>query len=214
MAQGTRDQGDEEHASHLTQHQPGRYQMKIRQAFGADDDSQPVMVPRSDKTLAAISPERVRRLREHMIKTLRELRAAKHLEQFASPVRPEPAGFAARVARTACSLCKGWCCRNGGDDAFLDDQTLARVRLARPHMTEPAILRLYLERVPPVAYRESCIFHGKQGCTLDRSLRADVCNSYYCGGLGAFVKAGGEPVPTKVFAGEGEKLRSSPVLLP
>ena len=54
--------------------------MKVRQAFGADDDSEPVMVPRSDKALVAVSPERVRRLREHMIKTLRELRAARHLE--------------------------------------------------------------------------------------------------------------------------------------
>jgi hypothetical protein len=188
--------------------------MKVRLAFDTDDDSQPVMVPRSDKALVAVSPERVRRLREHLIKTLRELRVAKHLEHVASPMRPEPTGFAARVARTACSLCKGWCCRNGDDDAFLDDRTLARVRLVRPDMTEAAMLRLYLERVPPVAYRESCIFHGKQGCTLDRSMRADVCNSYYCGGLGAFVKAGGEPMPTKVFAGEGEKLRTSPVLLP
>ena len=127
--------------------------MKVRQPFDTDDDSQPVMVPRSDKALVAVSPERVRRLREHMIKTLRELRTAKHLEHVASPMRPEPTGFAARVARTACSLCKGWCCRNGDDDAFLDDRTLARVRLARPDMTEAAMLRLYLERVPPVAYR-------------------------------------------------------------
>ncbi len=189
-------------------------QMKVRQASGADDDSLPVMVPRSDKALVAVSPERVRWLREHLIKTLRELRAVKHLEHFASPMRPAPTGFAARVAHTACSLCKGWCCRNGDNDAFLDAQTLARVRLARPDMTEPAMLRLYLERVPPVAYRELCIFHGKQGCTLDRSMRADVCNSYYCGGLGAYVKAGGEPVPTMIFAGEGEKMRTSPVLLP
>ena len=90
------------------------------------------MVPRNDKALVAIEPERVRRLREHLIQTLREMRAAKHWARFASPARQEPAGFAARVAETACSLCKGWCCRNGDDDAFLDDETLARVRLARP----------------------------------------------------------------------------------
>ena len=148
--------------------------MKVRRDIGADDDSHPVMVPRNDKALMAVSLERVRRLREHLIKELRGLRMAKHSERFASPARPEPTGFAARVAHTACSLCKGWCCRNGDDDAFLDDRTLARVRLANPDMTERAILRLYLDRVPPVTYRDSCIFHGKQGCTLDRSLRADA----------------------------------------
>jgi hypothetical protein len=68
--------------------------------------------------------------------------------------------------------------------------------------------------VPPVAYRESCIFHGKEGCTLDRSMRADVCNTYYCGGLGAFMKSGDAPIPTVVIAGEGDKMRTSPVLVP
>ena len=124
--------------------------MKVRRDFETDDDSHPVMVPRNDKALVAIAPERIRRLREHLIKALRELRTAKHLERSASPLRPEPAGFAARVALIACSLCKGWCCRNGDDDAFLDDQTLARVRVARPDLSEPAVLRLFWS-----AYRRS-----------------------------------------------------------
>jgi hypothetical protein len=108
-------------------------------------------------------PERVRRLREHLIEALREMRAAKPWARSASPTLQEPTPFVARVAETACSLCKGWCCRNGDDDAFLDDETLARVRLARPDMTERALLQLYLDHVPAVAYRDSCIFHGNEG---------------------------------------------------
>jgi hypothetical protein len=187
--------------------------MKVRWDFDADDDSQPVMVPRNDKALVAIPPERVRRLREHLIKALRELRTAKHWEWISLPLRTDPTGFAARVAHVACSLCKGWCCQNGNDDAFLDDRTLARVRIANPDMTEHAVLRLYLDRVPSVAYRDSCIFHGKKGCTLDRSLRADICNSYFCGGLGAYMTTGAA-APTRVIAGEGDKMRTSPVLMP
>jgi hypothetical protein len=80
-------------------------------------------------------------------------------------------------------------------------------------MDERAVLRLYLDLVPSVAYRDSCIFHGKRSCTLDRSLRADVCNSYYCGGLGAYMKTGAA-APTRVIAGEGAKMRTSPVLTP
>jgi hypothetical protein len=187
--------------------------MKVRRDFGADDDSQPVMVPRNDKALVAIGPERVQRLREHLIQISRERRTAKHWERFVSPVGTDPTGFAARVAHVACSLCKGWCCRNGADDAFLDDWTLARVRIANPDMAERAILRLYLDRVPSVAYRDSCIFHGKEGCTLDRSLRANVCNSYFCGGLDAYMKTRAA-VPIRVIAGEGDKMRTSPVLTP
>jgi hypothetical protein len=185
----------------------------MRRRGDGDDDSLPVMVPRSDKVLVPTSASRVRRLREHLIEALRELQRAKHVERIASPLRPEPTGFTKRVARTACSLCKGWCCRNGGDDAFLDDRTMARVRLARPDMDERAVLRLYLDRVPTAAYQDSCIYHGKQGCTLDRSLRADVCNSYYCGGLGAYMKTGAA-IPTKVVAGEGGNMRTSQVLVP
>jgi hypothetical protein len=185
----------------------------MRRRDDGDDDSLPVMVPRNEKALVAIAPERVRRLREHLIEALGELRTAKRWERLASPERPEPSGFETRVARAACSLCKGWCCRNGDDDGFLDDRTMARVRLARPDMTERAVLRLYLDCVPPVGYNDSCIFHGKHGCTLDRSLRADICNSYYCGGLGAYMKTGAT-VPTRVIAGEGDKMRSSPVLTP
>jgi hypothetical protein len=187
--------------------------MKVQRDFGAEDDSQPIMVPRNDKALVAMVPERVRRLREHLIEALREMRAAKPWARSASPTLQEPTPFVARVAETACSLCKGWCCRNGDDDAFLDDETLARVRLARPDMTERALLQLYLDHVPAVAYRDSCIFHGKRGCTLDRSLRAGVCNSYYCGGLGAYVKTSAS-VPTKVIAGKGNKMRTSPLLVP
>jgi hypothetical protein len=163
------------------------------------------MVPRSDKPLVAVKPARMRRLREHLIKAWRELQAEKHWVRPVSLVRPEPKGFPARVGQTACALCKGWCCRNGDDDALLDDRSLARVRMANPDMmTERDMLRLYLGRVPAVAYRDSCIFHGKEGCTLDRSLRADICSAYYCGGLGAYMKTSAV-VPIKVIAGESEK---------
>jgi hypothetical protein len=187
-----------------------------RQNFkaSADDDSLPVMVPRNDMALVPISPERVRRLRKHLVVTLRSLRTTKNPEHSASPVRPEPEGFAARVARAACSLCKGWCCRNGEDNAFLDETTMGRVRCARSALDVRAVLRLYVERVPEVGYEDSCIFHGKQGCTLDRSLRSDVCNSYFCGGLQVYMTSGDAVTPTMIIAGVGDKMRTSPILMP
>jgi hypothetical protein len=73
---------------------------------------------------------------------------------------------------------------------------------------------MYLGRIPHTAYRDSCIFHGKKGCTLDRSMRSDVCNSYFCGGLRAYIDSGVPPEPTIVMAGDAEKMRVSPVLTP
>ena len=80
--------------------------MKVRRDFGADEDCEPVIVPRNDKSLVAVAPERVRRLREHLIGTLREMRPAKPWVHSVSPALPDPTGFPARVAHTACSLCK------------------------------------------------------------------------------------------------------------
>jgi hypothetical protein len=179
-----------------------------------DDDSLPVMVLRNDKPTVPISAERVTRLRKHLVVTLRALRKLKGPDHSVSPLQAEPEGFAGRVARTACSMCKGWCCKNGDDHAFLDETTLARVRSARPALDVGAVLRLYVERVPEVGYENSCIFHGKQGCTLDRSLRSDVCNSYFCGGLQGYLTGDEVVTPTMIIAGVGDQMRTSPILMP
>jgi hypothetical protein len=179
-----------------------------------DDDCLPVIVPRSDRRLVPTAAERVEKLRNHLREALLDLGKARRLDRLATPVSPEPAGFRAVVARAACSLCRGWCCRNGGEEAFVDDRTLARLRLANPEITDQAIIRLYLARVPEAGYQDSCIFHGKHGCTLDRSMRGDICNTYFCGGLQAYMRGRTDPEPTVVLAGEGEKMRSSAVLKP
>ena len=51
-----------------------------------------------------------------------------------------------------------------------------------------------------------------EGCTLDRSLRSDVCNSYFCNGLGNHVENGSATARVVVIAGEGDKMRTSSVL--
>src|SRR3954447_23983588 len=79
---------------------------------------------------------------------LRELRMIKDPQHSVSPLRPEPEGFAARVTRTACSLCKGWCCTNGADHAYLDQVTISRVRRATLPLDVRAVLRLYVDRIP------------------------------------------------------------------
>jgi hypothetical protein len=73
--------------------------------------------------VVAVAPERLRRLREHLVRTLRELRAAKYLECLAVPVRPE-----------AMHRMVPLYCRNSEDDAFRDEASLARVRLANPNL--------------------------------------------------------------------------------
>jgi hypothetical protein len=152
-----------------------------------DEDYATVTVPQSDRRLGLVGAKRVERLKQHLRDVLFDMKKAKKAPR-PSPIAPEPDGFRAVVARTACSLCKGHCCRHGGDDAFLDEQTLARIRLAQPKISDEAIVRLYVGHVPPQAYAGSCIFHGKKGCALGRSMRADICNTFFCRDLGAYIR--------------------------
>jgi hypothetical protein len=178
----------------------------------AADDQETVMVPLNRKALVPTSSERVRRLRKHLVASLRAMRTMKDPVGSASPLRPEPDGLTGKVARVACTLCRGFCCKGGGDHAYLDERVMARVRQAQPELDARAVMRRYVERVPVVGYEGSCVFHGVDGCTLDRSLRSDVCNSYFCTGLGNYVKNGDTTTAVAVIAGEGGDMRTSPLL--
>ena len=173
----------------------------------------PVIVPRNDKPLATIPPWRVEALEQHLTLVLGEMLVVNRLDHMSTPVRSPPTGFQGVVANCACSLCKGFCCGSGQEDAFLDQRTLARVLLSDPDLSDRGLIQRYLDRVPSVSFDGSCIFHGATGCTLDRSMRSDVCNSYYCWGLSEFMTRE-EASPTVVIAGEGEKMRTSPILRP
>jgi hypothetical protein len=197
--------GAERHMS--TQH----FSIAAGDGSGADGP-RAVTVPLNRKALAPTSSERVRRLRRHLVASLRAMRTMKDPRGSASPQRPEPDGFVGRVARAACAVCKGWCCKGGGDHAYLDERVMARVRQARPELDARAVMRLYVERLPAVGYEGSCVFHGTDGCTLDRSLRSDVCNSYFCTGLGNYVKVADAAADVVVIAGEGDEMHMSPVL--
>jgi hypothetical protein len=175
---------------------------------------QAVMVPLNRRALAPTDRERVRRLRRHLVQSLRGMRVMKRPVESASPLRPEPEGFLGRVARAACKLCKGWCCKGGGEHGYLDERVMARVRHARPELDARSVIRLYTERVPAIGYAGSCIFHAESGCTLDRSLRSDVCNSYFCTGLGNLVKTGQAPSGALIIAIQDGETHLSQVLAP
>ena len=127
---------------------------------------QSVTVPLNTRALVPMEPERVWRLRKHLVQSLRAMRTMKRPVESASPLRPEPDGFIGKVARAACTLCRGFCCKGGGDHGYLDERVMARVRQAQPELDARAVMRLYVERVPQADYAGSCIFHGEAGCTL------------------------------------------------
>jgi hypothetical protein len=179
---------------------------------GAAADNQAVMVPLNTRDLAPAEPERVWRLRKHLVQSLRAMRTMKRPVESASPIRPEPEGMVGKVAQAACTLCKGFCCKGGGDHGYLDERVMARVRQARPELDARAVIRLYVGSVPAAGYAGSCVFHGEAGCGLDRALRSDVCNSYFCTGLANFLKSATEPQSAIVIATQDGQTRMSQVI--
>jgi hypothetical protein len=43
---------------------------------------------------------------------------------------------------------------------------------------------------------------------------SDVCNSYFCGELQAYMTGGDAVTPALIIAGVGDKMRTSPILMP
>jgi hypothetical protein len=171
-----------------------------------------VTVPLLNETLEVPPPGRVRALKRHLIASLRELRVARRPDRLIQKITPEPTGFTATVLAAGCATCLGHCCKGGGDHAYIDARTMARVRRDNPDFDARAIIRLFIERLAPRSWRASCLFHGPEGCTLGRPLRAELCNAYYCNGLRDFLKH--DPVPDRalIVASRGGHERRSSIL--
>ena len=159
-----------------------------------------VTVPLLNETLEPPPRGRVRALKRHLIQSLRDLRAAKRPDRLIQKAAPEPVGFTAAVLGAGCATCQGHCCKGGGDHAFIDERTMARTRRDNPDLDARAVIGLYLARLAPRSYKGSCLFHGSDGCTLGRALRAELCNAYYCNGLQDFLKLSEMPERVQIIA--------------
>jgi hypothetical protein len=176
--------------------------------------SEPVIVtvPLLNDALEPPPPSRVRALKRHLVQSLRDLRVAKRPERLIQAATPEPTGFTATVLAAGCATCRGHCCKGGGEHAYIDERTMARVRRDHPELDARAIIRLFLDRVAPRSFVGSCLFHGAEGCTLGRGPRAELCNTYYCDGLRNFIKRTEPSDRVQIVASRNEIERRSPVM--
>lgn len=82
---------------------------------------------------------------------------------------------------SACMLCHGHCCLNGGpSNAFLTVEDVNRFRRENPDATPDDVRTAYFAMMPAETVLLSCVFHGPQGCTMPRTMRSDLCNSALC----------------------------------
>ncbi|MBC7843853.1 MAG: hypothetical protein H7099_16145 [Gemmatimonadaceae bacterium] len=94
-----------------------------------------------------------------------------------------PQSAESRLLHAACASCRGWCCRQAGDDAFLTDETMLDVLDRFPTLDDDAIVARYLQHIGTHTMTRGCVYQGELGCTLSPVLRADICHSFHCTGL-------------------------------
>jgi hypothetical protein len=108
----------------------------------------------------------------------------------ADPPTPDqdPAGARSSLPGRLCGACGGGCCVFGTDTAFLSKDTILRVLAADPNLDPAQVRNLYLGRLPQRSIAGSCPNHTRDGCSLPRSLRADICNRFACRQLKTLVE--------------------------
>lgn len=136
----------------------------------------------------------------------------------ATPVSPAPreneAGELA-LLDACCATCQGSCCTLGAHShAFLSWVDMRRWRLRHPEAEPGAARAAYLAHLPEVSMEDSCVYHGPLGCTLPRTLRADICNMFHCAGqnrlMGDLEAAGlGAEAPVAIIAQESGEVRAA-----
>jgi hypothetical protein len=145
-----------------------------------------VELPGFDAPLVSVAAGRREELAAHVRELIVDLKTPARAARKAGPAPP---GEVSEVA-TACSLCRGFCCRTGGNEAYLNPKTLARVWSEQAHLAVDDLVAAYLDAVPEFAFAGSCIFHTERGCNLPRALRSNVCHTYECTPLRKGLSAG------------------------
>ena len=122
---------------------------------------------------AAPAPSDVAELREHLM--------ALEDDAPSTPRADDQPGSTSALDAPLCALCRGRCCRFGLDGhAFLEAHQLRAWLAGRPGSAWADAVDHYLGLVAPEHLHSSCLFHARDGCTLPRERRSDVCNRFAC----------------------------------
>lgn len=144
-------------------------------------------VPSCDDSMTELPAERVQKFSEHLKKSLQKAAviiteprsiqsvlteyAHRELENEPKPILPVVNG---------CTTCRGYCCRNGTDTAFLSAEQIAWQLLSDPTLTIESVEKWYIMQLPKLTIEDSCVYHTDQGCSLHRKQRASICNDFHC----------------------------------
>lgn len=177
------------------------------------------IVPSYENRIVNLPERRRRRFRDHLTSCITEaMVSGPPAKASGDGITAEHYGADLPDLAKACATCRGFCCRTGGDRAWIDANTVRRFMAGSPTLRPRDVLRVYLAHVPLRTFRYSCVYHGEQGCALPRVMRADICNTFECAGLQQLrrdltVERPRNPAALLVVAGRGGVVMRSMVHL-
>jgi hypothetical protein len=157
------------------------------------------VLPANSDPIVPQDPSRRARFAEH----LAEITEAAVLDQarlVSDPVDESRTSGRESLSAGVCAACRGSCCRAGGDEAYLTEETMVRALQAHPEWTRAQIMDAYLKHLPAETVLNSCIYHSATGCGLPRDLRSSTCNRYLCGKLKNLLAGLPEQNPPPILA--------------
>lgn len=169
----------------------------------------PVVIPATQNPVTGYSKERLKLLKNHLKKIILEIQdyrsiAATDQEISARQEADQEVSINAGsnphpIIREACAMCRGRCCINGKEHAYLSPKTIQRYAKRFPQLEDHRLCADFVSYVEEDAIDNSCIYHGKMGCSLPRDARSNTCNEFECPGLRRLQHKLSAAGPHKIF---------------
>ncbi|MDZ7630327.1 MAG: hypothetical protein U5K74_02920 [Gemmatimonadaceae bacterium] len=106
------------------------------------------------------------------------------LEPVSPPVPHTPRQRAeSQLLLAGCAACRGACCREAGDHAFISAGMMVGYLQRHPTADDDAVVAQYLSHIGDMTMTHGCVYQSNRGCTLAPALRADICHRFHCTGL-------------------------------
>ncbi|MDQ6610881.1 MAG: hypothetical protein M3Y64_00490 [Gemmatimonadota bacterium] len=163
------------------------------------------IIPRNPAVASLLPESRKEALREHVANKAAE--ALAQLEAVALGVQrplwplppivpPDPQ--VAVVLGAACAGCRGYCCRTGGEHAFITARTMERYLDQHPGGVDD-VVQAYSAYLPDQTLTDGCVYQHADGCVLPRDMRGDTCNRFFCDSLLRFRNKLSDEGPVRAF---------------
>lgn len=155
-----------------------------------DETRMPVgIMPSNDRKLLPMHEKRVRRFRDRLMRIISQAAVIvyggeKSLCSESDPAAADESRSSYRaIVGGSCGTCRGQCCFQGTDHAFIQVRTIVDHMRRHPDQRPSDVLQTYMAHLGGKTYDQSCVFHGEGGCRLPREMRSHICNEYHCKGL-------------------------------